>query len=339
MSAVKKYHQTSPDRANELFAKLLETSDTAVKTRERLFADLKQELELLANLHEQYLFPALLKHKETRDLVEEAMNDNKETEALLAELDRAPKNTGVFVNKLADLRKVFQQHIRDDKNELLPAVLKVLSEEEVDAVVEQVEDEMATVNDSKRSESELGRAVARRQREQAETIQRTAEGLAETVRTGAEGIHHMTRAAQDTVYSGFGTASELAQISTDRMAHLCGFPSQSGQDMAEQLSDNLQAIARSSAVLSRCIQDVSREWMGLSQERWQTNIEGLNALAACRTMSDVVAVQSTLVRRNLEQMFENSRRIAEFSFCLTEGTAQTMMDQAGRTADRARRST
>ena len=36
--------QVGPTKANELFAKLAETSDGAVKTREKLFAELKGEL-------------------------------------------------------------------------------------------------------------------------------------------------------------------------------------------------------------------------------------------------------------------------------------------------------
>ena len=39
-------HASWPPKANELFAKLSETSDGALKTREKLFADLKAELEL-----------------------------------------------------------------------------------------------------------------------------------------------------------------------------------------------------------------------------------------------------------------------------------------------------
>jgi hypothetical protein len=43
------FSQTPPDKANELFEKLLATSDNAAKTRERLLSDLKEELDLLAN--------------------------------------------------------------------------------------------------------------------------------------------------------------------------------------------------------------------------------------------------------------------------------------------------
>src|ERR671921_957622 len=100
MTATRRYSQAPPDKANELFDKLLATSDTAVKTRERLLAELKEELELLATLQEEHLFPVLTRHG-MQDLLREATNDNQETAALLAELERTPKNNAEFINKLA----------------------------------------------------------------------------------------------------------------------------------------------------------------------------------------------------------------------------------------------
>jgi hemerythrin HHE cation binding domain-containing protein len=58
--------QTSPTKANELFSQLADTSDGAIKTREKLFAELKDELETLASLEEKHLFPVLRKHQETK---------------------------------------------------------------------------------------------------------------------------------------------------------------------------------------------------------------------------------------------------------------------------------
>jgi hypothetical protein len=63
MTTIRQLIQTSPAKANELFAKLADTSEGAVKTRERLFSELKGELELLSSLEEQHLFPVLRKHK------------------------------------------------------------------------------------------------------------------------------------------------------------------------------------------------------------------------------------------------------------------------------------
>ena len=69
MTTIRQFIQTSPTKANDLFAKLVETSGSAVKTRERLFSELKEELELQMRLEEQHLFPVLRKRKETKDLV------------------------------------------------------------------------------------------------------------------------------------------------------------------------------------------------------------------------------------------------------------------------------
>src|SRR4051812_24610333 len=117
-----------PTKANELFARLAETSDGALKTRERLFAELKTELETHVALEEQHLFPVLRKHAEAKEIVAAAIKDNRELRAQIAELDTLPKNDEAFVAKLAELKRAFRQHARDESKELLPAVQRALSE-------------------------------------------------------------------------------------------------------------------------------------------------------------------------------------------------------------------
>ena len=83
--------QAGPAKVTELFARLAETSDGAVKTREKLFTELKNELELHTSLEEQHLFPILRRNPETKELVADAIKDNKELRAKLAELEALPK--------------------------------------------------------------------------------------------------------------------------------------------------------------------------------------------------------------------------------------------------------
>src|SRR5215217_370120 len=226
MTTIRQLIQTSPAKANELFAKLTETSGHAVKTREKLFADLKSELELQIKLEEQHLFPVLKKRKETKDLVSDALNDNKQTRKLLTELERTPKESEEFASKVAELRKAFQQHVRDERKELLPAVLKALDDEEAEAIVEKIEGAKAEVEEAKRAEAEERRAAAREEREQAETIARQereeAEAVArqerervEIVRQTAESVGNVVRVsteaprtAREAVQSGVGSGPD-----------------------------------------------------------------------------------------------------------------------------------
>ena len=48
MPTIRQIIQTSPAKATELLARLVETSDSALKTRERLFVELRAELHQLA---------------------------------------------------------------------------------------------------------------------------------------------------------------------------------------------------------------------------------------------------------------------------------------------------
>ena len=237
MTTIRQLIQTSPARANELFAKLVDTSETAVKTREKLFADLKEELELLASLEEQHLFPVLRKHKDLKDLVREALNDNKATRKLLTELDHTPKESEEFATRVAELRRVFQQHVRDDKKELLPAVLKALSDEEAEAVVERIEAEKAEIEEAKRAEAEERRAEARREREKAEAEQARIEAAeraeAEERRAAArrerEEAKRVQQAAETVVNTAWAApraaqqaATAAQEVVTERRQHWRG---------------------------------------------------------------------------------------------------------------------
>ena len=87
----------------------------------------------------------------------------------------------------------------------------------------------------------------------------------------------------------------------------------------------------------RGVQDVSREAFELSQKRLQTNLDGLSQLARCRSLSDFIAVQSSLLRENLEQTLNNSRRLAELTMHVTGEATRTVTAQAEKTTRRFNR--
>jgi iron-sulfur cluster repair protein YtfE (RIC family) len=176
--------QAGPAKANELFARLSETSEGAVKTREKLYAELKAELELHTSLEEQHLFPVLRRNAETKDLVTEAIKDNRELRAKLAELEAQPKNDEAFPERLKDLQRLFRQHARDEKRELLPAVQRALSEQQVQNVTQKIEAGVAEAEKARHDDAEARRAQARQDREEAER-QAAQQAAAERAREAA----------------------------------------------------------------------------------------------------------------------------------------------------------
>jgi hypothetical protein len=324
MPTIRQLIQTNPTKTNELFARLVDTSDAAVKTRERLVADLKEELELLTELEEKHLFPVLRKHKQTKDLVADAINDNKEMRKLLAELDRTPRDSAEFAGKVAELRSVFQQHVRDEKKELLPAVLKALSDEEAQAVVERIEDHKAGIEEEKRAEADERRAAARQEREQAEQAQQATEAVVGALFSGPQAAERTARTAQEAAQSGLRTANEAAQRTSDQVLEVLNQTGERAQDLARLSSQNLTLMAEASSVLARGVQDLSREWFGLIQEQLQKNVEGFSALARCRSVPEFMTVQNELMRDRLQQSVEAARRMAAASTRVADEASRTI---------------
>ncbi len=311
--------QTPPDRANELFARLLETPDLAAESREQLFSALRQELELLASLQEQHLFPVLEKHPETADLVRDARNDSQHTRTLLDELETMPKDSDAFIAKVADLRRVFQQHIRNDKNELLPVVLKVLSEEEVEAVVEKVEEEIAEVEQTKRATARR-RVAARGKPKLTEEAQSTEGSLLATIEAQAEGAEEVTQTVQEAAQDSVHTASETA----GRSIEVLGRQNRETLNLIDRAAQYPQAIARSHRILAHGAGTIALEWFGLRQERLLKNVDAMNELLTCRSAQDVVNVQRSFVRENLKSMIENNQHLVQLTTQVAQDATRTI---------------
>ena len=77
----------------------------------------------------------------------------------------------------------------------------------------------------------------------------------------------------------------------------------------------LRALAAvPSTALTRGFQDLSREWLTLTQAHLERNIDAINAIrASCRSLSELFKVQSELVRNNLQHTLEDTQRMVSFA--------------------------
>ena len=146
----------------------------------------------------------------------------------------------------------------------------------------------------------------------------------EVADAAGENVRVLGETTQDALRSGMTSASESARRFTDQVTQAYGFSGEKREELTHQTSQNLEMISEAGALLTRGFQDVSRAWFSLMQERLQKNLDGFNALARCRSVPDFLVVQSGLIRDNLEQTIESTRRIAEVSSEVASEAKQTM---------------
>ena len=118
---------------------------------------------------------------------------------MLSELAALPKNDEAFLPRLAELQKAFRQHARDEKRELLPAVQKALSEEQVQGIVEKMEGSLAEADQARQNEAEERRAAARREREEREQAELLAQQEQQAEQERQAAARHAEKSARAAV--------------------------------------------------------------------------------------------------------------------------------------------
>jgi len=92
----------------------------------------------------------------------------------------------------------------------------------------------------------------------------------------------------------------------------------------EEWAQNLQVASRAGARFTIAAQEASREWLNLAHQGIEANLEGLRELMNCRSMQEVAAVQTKLVRTNFERAMQAGKAIVERSQRSVEETGRAL---------------
>ena len=128
------------------------------------------------------------------------------------------------------------------------------------------------------------------------------EMLADFRQRATEDVWKSMKSRVDAASQGFQNASDALSFSGEE-----------GERLARQSGQDVEAITKFGTVLTQACQDSSREWYGLAQRQLQRNLEGVSKLAHCRSVQDLAAVQSSLIRESLRYMVEDADSIVDIS--------------------------
>ena len=123
-------------------AELFDQLETASGKRKLdVFQRIKSELELHTHIEETIFYPALEKPRDTHDLTLEAYEEHNVVKKLLRELSRAKTPNEEWEAKAKVLQENVEHHVEEEENELFVKAEAALSEEQIEALGEQMETE------------------------------------------------------------------------------------------------------------------------------------------------------------------------------------------------------
>ena len=126
-------------RVAAIFEKLEPTTERALKTRQELFAKLKNELDIHTQIEEQILYPVLKETEETRDITLEGIQEHHIVKVLLKEMEAMQVDSETWTAKLAVLKESVEHHVEEEESEMFPKARKALSKEKLDELGSRLE--------------------------------------------------------------------------------------------------------------------------------------------------------------------------------------------------------
>ena len=122
----------------KLFKELEGAGERAIKTKENLFEQLKSELELHAQIEEEYMYPMLEEAEETKDMTLEAYEEHDIVKNLIVEMEDEEIGSDVWEAKLKVMKENVEHHVTEEEEELFPEAEDVLSGEQLEQLAQSI---------------------------------------------------------------------------------------------------------------------------------------------------------------------------------------------------------
>ena len=166
---------------------------------------------------------------------------------------------------------------------------------------------------------DAARDAARRGADQAGRIGRaTAAANSQAAKVGADILGRNIETTHQVLQSSADMAAKLAQHSAQQFGRAFGFAGSDAEKATQSFSTNVHAILESSATLAEMAHQIAAEWTNFGRDHVERNFDRWDHLFQSRTPQDFLAVQSELMKSNLEGLLGCTRRIAEHSMRTTQ---------------------
>jgi hemerythrin-like domain-containing protein len=133
------------NEVKEILEKLNESSSGAVKTREKMFMQLKEEFIPHLKAEEATFYPALKDQKESRRSALEAIEEHRLAEMVFKELDGMSKSEELWAAKLKVFKELVEHHIEEEEDQIFKMAKETLEADEMSQIMESFQKEKEKV--------------------------------------------------------------------------------------------------------------------------------------------------------------------------------------------------
>ena len=117
---------------------LKQASDADTAQKQKLFEQIKSELQVHEAIEEEIFYPALKEHPKTKELALEAYEEHHVVDQVMSELDALSPDDETWEAKFSVMEENLKHHINEEEREMFEQAEKVFSDDELEQLGEQM---------------------------------------------------------------------------------------------------------------------------------------------------------------------------------------------------------
>jgi hypothetical protein len=127
------------DQLKKLMEELDGTTERGVKTRERLFTRIQQDLTVHEEIEEEIFYPALKEHPKAKDIVLEGYEEHNVVDMVMEEIMGTPYDDETWGAKFTVMKENVEHHIEEEEGEMFKQARQVFDKDELEALGERMQ--------------------------------------------------------------------------------------------------------------------------------------------------------------------------------------------------------
>jgi hemerythrin superfamily protein len=120
------------ERIKKMLAEGEKTTERGEKTREELFAKLKQNLTAHEAMEEEVLYPALRDNPKSKDIALEGYEEHHVVDEILEELQQTPPSDDTWAAKFKVAKENLEHHIEEEETDMFEKARQIFSDAQLD---------------------------------------------------------------------------------------------------------------------------------------------------------------------------------------------------------------
>ena len=129
--------KTDHKKVKDLFK---QTEGADEKKQQKIFEEIKTELETHARIEETVFYPAVQKNEELSDMVLESLEEHKQIKTLLREMDNLASDSEKFEPKLKVLMENVEHHAEEEEEgKMFPKIRQVMNKQQLEQLGAELE--------------------------------------------------------------------------------------------------------------------------------------------------------------------------------------------------------